>query len=85
MVNFSESRSKSSSLQRIAVLPEVADYEPSENGEPPLAKVKEWVTYKGSANDVGNDAGNEIGQRITDTMPGSAGSSWYFKIYRSTQ
>lgn len=50
-------------------LPEVADYEPSEKGEAPLARAKEWVNYKG------------LGSRETDTMPGSAGSSWYFLRY----
>jgi leucyl-tRNA synthetase len=51
------------------VLPEVANYEPSEKGEAPLARAKEWVNYKG------------LGKRETDTMPGSAGSSWYFLRY----
>lgn len=51
------------------LLPEVADYEPTEKGEPPLARIKEFVNYKNQ------------GQRHTDTMPGSAGSSWYFLRY----
>ncbi|MEK2689729.1 leucine--tRNA ligase [Bdellovibrio sp. GT3] len=55
------------------VLPEVADYEPSETGEAPLAKIQEWVTYKGK--------NGETGRRETDTMPGAAGSSWYFLRY----
>ena len=46
-------------------LPEVANYEPSEDGSPPLANATEWMDYNG-------------GLRETDTMPGSAGSSWYF-------
>jgi len=54
------------------ILPEVADYEPTENGEAPLARSKEWMQYDGS---LGR------GQRETDTMPGSAGSSWYFLRY----
>ncbi len=54
------------------VLPEVADYQPTETGEAPLARSKEWVQYKGSLGQ---------GQRETDTMPGSAGSSWYFLRY----
>lgn len=57
------------------LLPEVADYEPSDTGEAPLAKIHEWVRYKGTAN------GGEEGRRITDTMPGAAGSSWYFLRY----
>lgn len=51
------------------VLPEVAEYEPSEKGEAPLARNKEWMQYQGA---------DEVGARETDTMPGSAGSSWYF-------
>ncbi len=54
------------------VLPEVADYEPTENGEAPLARSHEWMKYRGSLGD---------GLRETDTMPGSAGSSWYFLRY----
>jgi leucyl-tRNA synthetase len=50
------------------VLPEVANYEPTEDGQPPLSQNKDWVQYNG-------------GQRETDTMPGSAGSSWYFLRY----
>lgn len=52
-------------------LPEVADYEPTESGEAPLAKIKEWTQYK-------DPQTGEIARRETDTMPGSAGSSWYF-------
>jgi len=55
------------------LLPKVADYEPSESGEAPLAKVKEWVEYTSPS--------GEKGRRETDTMPGSAGSSWYFLRY----
>ncbi len=50
------------------LLPEVANYEPSEDGQPPLAQNKNWLKHK-------------LGQRETDTMPGSAGSSWYFLRY----
>lgn len=60
------------------LLPEVADYEPSDKGEAPLARNKEWMQYPGSA-EIG--APGEMGLRETDTMPGSAGSSWYFLRY----
>ncbi|MEM7645714.1 MAG: class I tRNA ligase family protein, partial [Pseudomonadota bacterium] len=50
------------------VLPEVADYEPSADGKPPLSQNADWVSHNG-------------GERETDTMPGSAGSSWYFLRY----
>lgn len=52
------------------LLPEVADYEPSDKGEPPLARVAEFVNYR-------TKEGHKA-RRDTDTMPGSAGSSWYF-------
>lgn len=51
------------------LLPQVADYQPSAKGEPPLARSEEFYNY---------DADHK---RITDTMPGSAGSSWYFLRY----
>ncbi|NUN07321.1 MAG: leucine--tRNA ligase [Bdellovibrio sp.] len=54
------------------VLPEVADYEPADTGEAPLARNAEWVQYKNGAKE---------GRRETDTMPGAAGSSWYFLRY----
>ncbi|MCC6807324.1 MAG: leucine--tRNA ligase [Deltaproteobacteria bacterium] len=50
------------------VLPEVKDYKPRGTGESPLAGAKDWVTQ-----------GELV--RETDTMPGSAGSSWYFLRY----
>ena len=53
------------------VLPDVANYQPSEKGEAPLARNKQWV-------EIRDPATGEVGARETDTMPGSAGSSWYF-------
>ncbi|AZZ37965.1 leucine--tRNA ligase [Bdellovibrio sp. qaytius] len=50
------------------ILPQVANYEPSDSGESPLANNQEWLPYKN-------------GRRETDTMPGAAGSSWYFLRY----
>ncbi len=55
-------------------LPPTADYEPSEKGEPPLARIQSFVNYK-------NKEGKSVGKRETDTMPGSAASSWYFLRY----
>ncbi len=55
-------------------LPEVESYEPTENGESPLANITEWVNVKCPC--CGEDA-----QRETDTMPQWAGSSWYFLRY----
>ena len=53
------------------VLPDIAEYEPTDNGESPLAKIDEWVNCK--CPKCGKDA-----KRETDTMPQWAGSSWYF-------
>ena len=56
------------------VLPEVDSYEPTENGESPLAKMTDWVNVP--CPKCGAPA-----QRETDTMPQWAGSSWYFIRY----
>lgn len=78
IVHFPEKGMKALPVDELPVLlPEVADYEPSEKGEAPLAKVKEWVQYTSPT--------GEKGQRETDTMPGSAGSSWYFLRYTDPQ
>ena len=53
------------------VLPDVAEYEPTDDGESPLAKITSWVNTK--CPKCGGDATRE-----TDTMPQWAGSSWYF-------
>jgi len=56
------------------VLPEVLKYEPTDNGESPLANISDWVNVK--CPKCGGDA-----KRETDTMPNWAGSSWYFLRY----
>ncbi len=56
------------------VLPDVTEYEPTDNGESPLSKIKEWVHVK--CPKCGADA-----ERETDTMPNWAGSSWYWLRY----
>ncbi len=53
------------------LLPDVAEYEPTDNGESPLAKITDWVNCQ--CPKCGGDA-----RRETDTMPNWAGSSWYF-------
>lgn len=53
------------------VLPEVDKYLPTEDGEPPLGRAKNW-TYK-------TDQGEFPLEK--STMPGWAGSSWYFFRY----
>ena len=54
------------------VLPELEDYKPAKNGASPLERKEDWVntTFEGKK-----------ARRETSTMPGSAGSSWYFLRY----
>ena len=54
------------------ILPELEDYSPSKTGASPLEKAIDWLdtTYNGSP-----------ARRETNTMPGSAGSSWYYLRY----
>jgi len=49
-------------------LPSVKSYEPTKNGKSPLSNLTEWVN-------------SPEGERETDTMPGYAGSSWYYLRY----
>ncbi len=50
-------------------LPHVENYKPGEEGEGPLANVSDWVNIAPGV------------RRETNTMPGYAGSSWYFLRY----
>ena len=56
------------------VLPDVTEYEPTDNGESPLAKITDWV------NTTCPKCGGKA-MRETDTMPNWAGSSWYWLRY----
>ena len=53
------------------VLPELEDYK-GKNGRPPLENATDWVNV---------EVDGVKGKRETSTMPGSAGSSWYFLRY----
>ena len=53
------------------ILPEMEDYK-SRNGKAPLENAQEWKTV---------EINGKKGVRETSTMPGSAGSSWYFLRY----
>ena len=54
------------------ILPELDDYKPSKSGQSPLANAEDWVN-------IIVDGKKAV--RETSTMPGSAGSSWYFLRY----
>lgn len=49
-------------------LPDLSNFKPAAGGKSPLARLEDWVAING-------------GLRETDTMPGFAGSSWYFLRY----
>ena len=55
-------------------LPDVASYEPTDDGESPLANITGWVET--TCPKCGKKA-----RRETDTMPNWAGSSWYYLRY----
>ena len=56
------------------VLPQVENYEPTDDGESPISKMTDWVNT--TCPKCGGAA-----KRETDTMPQWAGSSWYFLRY----
>jgi len=53
------------------ILPELTDYKPTEDGQPPLARATDWV------NTTDPESGKPA-QRETNTMPQWAGSCWYY-------
>jgi leucyl-tRNA synthetase len=57
------------------LLPDMADFKPSSDGSAPLARAKDWVstTWEGAP-----------ARRDTDTMPGWAGSCWYWLRFMDT-
>ena len=65
------------------VLPEVEKYLPTEEGEPPLGRADVWAWDTESNTVVSNDKINNttIHPLELNTMPGWAGSSWYFFRY----
>jgi leucyl-tRNA synthetase len=54
------------------VLPQIDEYKPTPDGQPPLARAKDWLPYRG-------------GTRETNTMPQWAGSCWYYLRFLSPQ
>lgn len=58
------------------VLPEIDQYKPTETGEPPLGRAKNWKY---------TDTDGKKYEYELSTMPGWAGSSWYFYRYMDPQ
>lgn len=54
------------------VLPDMDNFKPTGDGEPPLARAKEWLNY---------EKDGKAYQRETNTMPQWAGSCWYYLRY----
>ncbi len=54
------------------ILPILDDYSPNKGGAAPLDRAEDWVNIT---------VNGQKGKRETSTMPGSAGSSWYFLRY----
>jgi leucyl-tRNA synthetase len=52
-------------------LPDMEDFTPSPDGSAPLARAKEWLRTE-------DPASGRPARRATDTMPGWAGSCWYY-------
>lgn len=65
------------------VLPEVEKYLPTEDGKPPLGNATEWAWNTETSQVVSNDEinGVTVFPLELNTMPGWAGSSWYFNRY----
>jgi leucyl-tRNA synthetase len=59
-------------------LPELDDFEPTDDGNPPLAKATDWV------NTTDPETGKPA-ERETNTMPQWAGSCWYYLRYCSPE
>ena len=73
VVNFEDGDSVALSDEELPlILPELEDYSPSKSGASPLDKATDWVNVS---------INGKTGKRETSTMPGSAGSSWYFLRY----
>jgi leucyl-tRNA synthetase len=59
-------------------LPELEDFRPASDGSAPLARAKEWLTVKSPRT-------KKPARRDTDTMPGWAGSCWYWLRFMDPQ
>lgn len=73
VVNFEDGTSVALSDEELPlILPPLEDYSPSKTGASPLDKATDWLNV---------EVNGKKGKRETSTMPGSAGSSWYFMRY----
>ncbi len=73
VVNFDDGSSVVLSDDQLPlILPPLEDYSPSKTGASPLDKATDWVNV---------EIDGKKGKRETSTMPGSAGSSWYYMRY----
>jgi len=59
-------------------LPELDDFQPTDSGEPPLARAEDWVETTDPETD-------KSARRETNTMPQWAGSCWYYLRYLDPQ
>ncbi|QOD60102.1 leucine--tRNA ligase [Polaribacter haliotis] len=69
------------------VLPEVEKYLPTEDGKPPLGNATEWAWDSRGNKVVSNEKlkNKTVFPLELNTMPGWAGSSWYFNRYMDSQ
>ena len=73
VINFDDGTSVVLSDEELPlILPPLQDYSPSKTGASPLDKAADWVNV---------EMNGKKGKRETSTMPGSAGSSWYYMRY----
>ncbi len=74
IVHFREGAKAVAEGELPVTLPKTVHYAPSEEGEPPLAREEGFIKYT-------DPKTGAVGQREDSTMPGYAGSSWYFLRY----
>jgi len=73
VVHFEDGSTKAIADSELPLeLPYIEDYRPAKDGSSPLAKKSDWVNVV---------VDGKPAKRETSTMPGSAGSSWYFMRY----
>lgn len=75
IIHTEDGKIKSLPMKDLPVLlPPMASFQPTEDGEPPLARATDWV-------DTVDPETGRPAKRETNTMPQWAGSSWYFLRY----